>query len=72
MRNLVNTFLFCVLMVGFASCSGEASTDSAVSEGVAKSTVCCSGNCEAPAGTCCNDDGTCGGNHVKLPLAKNQ
>ena len=30
--------------------------------------ICCKGNCDAPAGTCCNDDGTCGGTHEKLPL----
>lgn len=30
--------------------------------------VCCGGSCDAPAGFCCND-GTCGGNHAKLPIA---
>lgn len=29
--------------------------------------ICCGGGCDAPAGFCCSD-GTCGGNHDKLPI----
>lgn len=31
--------------------------------------ICCGGGCDAPAGTCCSEDGTCGGAHKKLPVA---
>lgn len=34
---------------------------------VAAEKICCGGGCDAPAGMCCNDDGTCGGNHEELP-----
>ncbi|MBC8368554.1 MAG: hypothetical protein H8E25_01005 [Planctomycetes bacterium] len=71
MRNLVNTFLISALMLGFASCAGGEKPGD-VAETKVLSEVCCGGNCDAPAGTCCNDDGTCGGSHIKLPLAKNQ
>jgi hypothetical protein len=31
--------------------------------------ICCGGSCDAPAGFCHAADGTCDGNHKKLPVA---
>ena len=48
-----------------------AAADATEASGEAAEKICCGGSpkCPAPAGYCCNDDGTCGDNHEKLPLA---
>ena len=64
----MKTFLtFFVLAAAFAlpACSGETLT---ATQDAAPAVVCCGGNCDTPAGTCCSD-GTCHGNHAELPLA---
>lgn len=54
---------------GDAAEASEASADAATDlDGAAAAVVCCEGNCNTPAGTCCSD-GTCNGKHVELPLA---
>lgn len=47
----------------------EAAGDAATAAGEAVAdAVCCKGNCDAPAGYCCADDGTCNDTHPKLKL----
>jgi hypothetical protein len=63
MSKLNSLLIVAIAIFAMSSCVGkveETTTQEAV--------VCCGGNCDAPAGTCCSD-GTCGGNHDELPLA---
>ena len=52
---------------GAAEASETAAGEQAGAEEAAEK-ICCGGGCDAPAGMCCNEDGTCGGNHEKLPV----
>lgn len=84
MQRLASLFVFAALLLPLAACSsgetegtaGDGTAASTATETGAEATtttgeaeaICCGGGCDAPAGYCCQDDGTCGGNHEKLPV----
>jgi len=83
MKTMLRLLFLASLMLPLAACGGGESDDNTTIDNAveqaeeatktagekAAEVVCCGGSCDAPAGFCHAEDGTCGGNHPKLPVA---